>query len=729
MPSAFSPIRVDVAFPPSHRGGTGSPPVPRTFWAQSGNYTNAWGSEPATAELVYVGGTSPVTVGYWLTVRIAGHVLQGLCKSDTGVTSSSGGIKRTLRFVDFREYLDWDNAYCAFNKISERIVNGKRERRYMHLLPANYRAWYWTYTNTPYTAAQIMDYLFGSETTEDVWSRIYHTDQLAYPVYDIDCQSGMRLKAVLQEIADRQGLTFSILPQNAANVNLGDAFRLVWARKGDGIIPSFTSDSDDREYGLSLTDYPTRVRVLGDRNQYQVANITMEKDWKDAWEDFYDFQLFAQDIYDRAAITADLTITKPDGNPEIFLSGTLYSDIGGSDADPEKLVTWQMVYARASTMTLREYVSMRNTAVSGEGDPFADYRKFSGRGRMDMPCKLYIENILFRAFRIPDSFTFVNAAGLTVAASSVRIADKMIANVTHDPATGVMTHDTSQNHDGNGYAIVQGYNVMQDLFRTIQPERFNLSEWVNAQDIWEHVEFQIDDSGEEQAQFIMFRDAVIRSSDLIEKDETLTNGYAVFRANPTFSVPNVKVTLTLEAEKYSYVSGTGTRDEFENVNGLYGEYVCDTQTSTPVEVAFADGLYADDKADEIAASLLSRQNVLAKGSFKRHIVPNANGTWPAGTQLTGIIDRVSMVASPSGYEESISLTTEIPRRTYVPLRDLERQTKQKTLLPGQKELQTLSNQHRMYAMALKGDPAARKTLGDVLRGYIGGGARIEMVPL
>lgn len=725
MPSAWTPIRVDVTFPTPHRGGTGTPVAPRQFYAQSINYTQAWGSEPATAEIVYVGGAPPVTVGYHLKIQCGGHVIYGLCKSDTGVFSASGGIKRTLKFVDMREYLDWDNVYGAFNLADRHIVSGKSERRYKHLLPANYNSWTWTYTNTPYTASEILDFIFVSQTTQDIWTRVYHQDQFDYAVYDLDFTSGSKLKAALQTISDAQGLTFAVLPTNPSHVIPSDAYRLVWARKGEGTLPSFTADSDDRESGLTLSDQPTRVRVLGDRNHYMVCNITLEKDWVTAWEAFWDFMVFQEDIYQRGIHPSALTITDPDGGTYSWPANTPYATIGAHASDPEQMVARQLAAARANVITLKEYVAMLNDDTPGSGDTYKDYRKFSGRSRMDMPCKLYINNILFRAFRIPSDFTFVNKGGQTVGMTGVRIADKMVASVTHDVTTGTMTADLTQNHDGNGYAVAQGYMVGSDLFKTIQPERFKLSEWTTLCSLWQHVEFQVDDSGEEQNQFIIFNDPVINSADLI----TIVNGYAVFKANPTFTVPDVMATLTLEAEKYSYIKGTGNRDDFENVGGLYGEYVCDTPTSTPVEQTFADGTYADDKADEIADTLLQRQYSIYRGSMKRHIVQNPDGSWPTGTQITGMIDRVSMMISPSGYEETVSLTAEYPRKTYIPLRDLERQTKQRTLLPGQKELQIQANQQRLIAMALKADPSMRKTLTDAIKGFIGGESKTAQVTL
>ena len=41
----------------------------------------------------------------------------------------------------------------------------------------------------------------------------------------------------------------------------------------------------------------------------------------------------------------------------------------------------------------------------------------------------------------------------------------------------------------------------------------------------------------------------------------MVDGYGVFKANPTFSVPEVRVAITFQAERFSYLLGNGTRDD------------------------------------------------------------------------------------------------------------------------------------------------------------------------
>lgn len=681
--------KVTVRPPPTYRGGTPGPP--KKFYIESGNISWSWGSEAAQATLVYTA-DSPVATGESLTIEVAGHTFYGRCTDNTPKFGTSG-LSRSLTFVDNRTWLNDDRAYCAFNIPDKRIVNGRLVKRYRHLLPSNFNSSTWTFTDSPLSAATILNYLFSAPTTEDPWTRTYHSDQ-NYPVFECDFTGGPTLRSAIQEVSDKQGLVFTLL---------GGPYSLVWARKGEGVLPSFPATSDERTLGTALSGNATRMRVLGDRNVYQVHNIEMVKDWKDAWVQFFDQTLFTEDIFQRGTTTAPVTI-----GSSTYATGTTFRAIAIGGLDTEQIISRQLAAARALEITVREYAALRGDTS------FKDFRKFAGRSRMDMPCALYISQILFRAFRFSDGFSIRNADGLSVPVESLTIFDRMVAQVTHNQTTGVMSYDVSENPDGNGYGIIQGYQVGKDFFKTIKPERFNINEWNNAQAVWQHIEFSIDDSGEPASMFILFDEPVIRSSDLV----TMINGYGVFNANPTFTTPPVKVALCFQAEKFSYIQGTGAKDDMESVSGLFAEHVQSGPTSIPAEVAFADGLYASQKAATIATSLLARQYFYAKGSHTTPIVPVA-GVWPAATVLTGVIDRVSVAWSAGGISETVDYTSEFPRVTFIPERDLDRGARARQLLPGQAELRQHTQILRLTAAALGQDAKARRTISDAWRSMFG----------
>ena len=81
-----------------------------------------------------------------------------------------------------------------------------------------------------------------------------------------------------------------------------------------------------------------------------------------------------------------------------------------------------------------------------------------------------------------------------------------------------------------------------------------------------------------------------------------------------------------------------------------------------------------------------------------------------------MLDRVSLEYSASGCVERCELTSERPRLTFAPERDLDRGAQEKTLLPGQAELRHQANLARMTAAALRDSARARRTAADAFHG-------------
>ena len=305
------------------------------------------------------------------------HTFYGICKS-VAPTIGSDGFSVYQEFLDSREVLQWDVMYCAFNKRESRLVDGVWVRRYWHILPRDFNTQAKTYTPGPLTGREILNYLFSSPTCESPWVRVYHP-ALDFPVYDVDCLGGRKLGTVVTEISEQLGCVFTLM---------GGRYRLVWAMKGVGDVPAFPPNSDHRRSGQSLSGNPTRVRILGDRDVYQVLNVPMLPDWKPAWEQFYDLDKLADDLFQR-----------------------LYAGDG--------LTGRFRAAAKARTITVGEYADLA-------GDGFRDGRKFGGRSRLQMPAALYIQSVLFRAFRPPDDFTLVNYYGATMNLWSLELIERAI---------------------------------------------------------------------------------------------------------------------------------------------------------------------------------------------------------------------------------------------------------------------------------------------------------------
>jgi hypothetical protein len=280
---------------------------------------------------------------------------------------------------------------------------------------------------------------------------------------------------------------------------------------------------------------------------------------------------------------------------------------------------------------------------------------------------------------------------------------------------------------GNGYAIARGYQVGLDGFKTLRPKAFRTQDWLASQSVWQHLTFQTDDSGE-GTKFILFDQPVINSGDLIQ-DVTISGinqGFGALKAGAAVTAPPVRAALTFAAERFSYFAGIGTKDDTENVNGLFAELVTSAAGGGCTQLPYADGQTALAKAQFLAATLLNRQYIYDYGGW---VDPDIKGQ-----QLTSMIDRVSLRYNAHGTDEEVDLTNErrrnvsyysLPNGAIVPVaqsepdRDYDRRQQLLQLLPGQRELKEEARQMQALALGLKHNPRLVKTLVEAFHTTMG----------
>lgn len=697
MASPYLPATITVSNPPR---GSGTQPT-TVINATSVRGTFSWGSAPGRATLTYVppAGAIGVATGSLAVLNIGAHYFTGMCISDTANIETGGGALRTLEFVDLRDFFAWDWLFCAFNKPDIRLINGVRVKRYKHMYPDDYDSWTWTYTFSPLTAYQILGAILNANTVGSPWSADltgggeFPGGVLNMPIYDFDCLESKRLDQVLSELAQRSGTVFTL------SANAAAPYETVWTRKGANPLLNvvFPEDSDNQRAGVALSGNATNVAILGDRNKYQLMDIDLVADWAPAWQQFLVFELFADYIYQN------------DTDP---LTGIAFK---ATPSDPEQYIGRQLATARALTITLREFVDLTGN------NAFADYRKYAGRWRMDMPCALYLQAIVFRAFK-PDFATLTNVYGKQVPLSSMDIADQLLCRVSHNPADGTMQFFPLEPVDSNGYVIVKGYQVGKDLFQQIKPEQFSVDFFSDPKRSWQGISFQIDDSGE-GVRFVIADEPVIVSSDILVD----VDGNKVINATFTLTVPPVKAALVFEAERFKYWQGTYpnvSRDHVENTNGLHYEGVL--QNGTATEIVYADGQTANYKASLIANFILIRQYTYAEGGFK-NIWDGQSDPKTFGTALSSLVDRVMPVMNPEGLTEEVDFTNERQRDAFEPEREFERKNMQNTLFPGQQALRMQAETARKIAAGFRQMPFLPKLLSSLLNGSLGSTAPLQTV--
>lgn len=724
--------------------------------------SHSWGSEPARGEVDIVSASyvpTPIPAG--ATVRVSseyGHLFYGVVVSDNPI-DSSGGQTRTIEFADFRYFLDMDVVWGTFNMVEKRLVNGRRTKRYWHVLPRYARTGHRIYTTTPFTVQRILQFLLrwnqesnGNPTVETPWldrhhGPVWHAAQGVtvatasgpapmYPVLNVQFD-GERLGAALVKLCERQGLTFTLAATDA------HPFRLWFARQGEGVLPvydiraateeeqagtgagtlrlgesvvagrvvsCFPRATNERRLGSALSGNPSRVCVLGGRNLYQVLNVPLQADWNMNWARYYDLDLLVDYVFKN--------LTVPTGIGDIA-AGTRYNAIPG---DTEWMQGWQLAGARARTMTVGEFAAVRTDL------DFSDRRMFGGRSRMEMPAALYIHQVLFRAFRPASPIGLPQTTGQQnngprwtyVNVNALRLVGEGLAKVGVDPGAVSSPQFFTPglaSEGGNGVACVQGYNVGQDLFRLVEPSRFNIRNWIDAQKVWQTVNFQIDDGGGPEGGFLVFDEPVIRSEDLLTEAEGPSGmKLVVFRANPVFTVPPAVGALTFAGPRYAYwrasMNGSQLRDHVESVPDLYQEIV--VNGSAWHEMAYVDGQGADWKADQLALGLLQGPYAFAAGGYRRPLV-----TGDAGTVLSPVLNRVTLNYGPNGVWEEVDFSTERRTQAFIPEPEFDRRRMMEQLLPGEAELRSEARQMQLVALGLRQSPMLVRTMRQAFFGPLG----------
>lgn len=707
--SAFTLPLVTVAPP---RRGPGSQPALR-FQGSALAVSRSWGSQPDEGKITYVPSSisdlpSSIVTGSWLQVDLYGRSWWGVCQNGPGFTPdgtplptlrSSGGNEITIAFWDERLYLDWDVIYGVFNRAVTHMVGGRRVRQWKHLFPVNFRANLWTYTQTPYTPAQLIRACFESPTTQSPWVPHYHPDQVTVPFWnELNAENGLKLGDILSQLSEWQGVIFTV--GNGVNAPVNQPFHLYWQRRGEGVLPSFGPDpvdpitglplrSDQQQLDVTLSGAPTRVQVVGDRNLYLCLGLTLLPDWNRAWETFPTIETVADWLVQNVPAYSSLDPVE-----------------GG-----------MLAQARALEITVAEFAALYSGA--GFQPALTDTRRFSGQNRMDLPVALYLD-LVWRAFRLPPALA-IN--GLAAAPGvNLDLTSTLHARVTHDPTTGTMTADPLTAHEGSGYVIVQGLNVAPDLFASLDPERFSLTQFNASQHVWRQIHFEVDAS-DQSTPFVLLAEPVFQSDDFITVSE---NRVASQNAAAVRTLPAVRAALCFQWDTYFLTwpqnANNPGRDQAVSATGLHAEYLVGPGTVTSstlqpfnlfsgvtYEIPFPDGFSADAKAVAIATPLLSRQYRYVQGRFERplaegDVIPN----------LTGLTARIGVQISDAGQTALVELTTERTAQTYVTPTDLDRRSRLNALLPGVENLRHQANQLRQGAAVLRRAPGEKEALRTAL---------------
>lgn len=604
--------------------------------------TYSWGGSPASASIV-AKGSSSLSADDPVVLTLGALSFHGKVVSDPIDVTDSEGAKYQFAVVDNRELLKEDIVTCRFNKVVILADNPAtptidRWKRYEHIYPDDWSAQDRTWTDSPHSAEEILDYLFEAPTLNHSWTREYHDAQDG-PVHEIDCNHGKSLLNAVQEVTDAQGLVFTLDGEST----------LRWGRKGEDDAPEPSADDCyDVSSGQSINTNATRITVVGDPDRYQELFIDLEPDWLAAWEAFWIEPLWLAEVEARFGPFAD------------------------DDAGRAELA------AKARTVTVQEYAVEAATPAN-----YLDRGKFNGICRAALPAWTYLTKIVWHAYRVPRTYT-VNG----IALDNLTMVENMLIGVEGDLDTGEITVKEPDElyPPGAGFIMAKGQQIGiidPRTQRTITEEQLT-----NAREKWAPCnEFHLD----KESYVVVFDDAVfIPGAD----DE----GLFVFPnhevaglddASPLWNIvaPNaaataapaaVKACLIFDAELFSREYGTGRRATTEYVSGLNFHSILDEGANVR-EITYQDSEGAEDKAEAYADSKITNQVTYAFGGFTRK--------GAAGTVLNSAMDRVTVSYGTGGLSERIEYTKERGPSHFTPERELERRETEKDRYPGERKLQ------------------------------------------
>lgn len=678
--------------------------------AQQVVITRSWGAQPATALIDFASEVpaDPPPPGSLVQVSVEGHTFWGIATQPEHALSE-GGFTMAHTCEDFRHFLQLDVVYGRFNQQDNQVVDGRLVRRFKHLLPVNVPAGLVTYTDTPYSAAQVLNFLLTSAWVESPWEiawmnaagvetwNVWHPVLQNFPVFDVDYSGGQRLGAALVEISERVGLTFGITGTPRFN-SIRDGYRLCWVLRGDGgVLPQwavtggtspFPPSSTNRRLGTQYAGNPTRLSVVGDQNLYQVLNVELEADWASGWEQFFPAGAFEEFVW---------YYLKDESGRSYRTHSHYYTDYGAAGVD--RTAGYLAAAARANKITVAEFAAAV-TAEGMNGTVYQDTRRYSGRSRMGLPAMLYVRALVYRAYRVKSGQSLTNVYGRTLSLREAKIVPGTVQDVIFKTTTGVMSAGSTYLVNGNGLVIAKGVRLLSEDMQLYRPEYFNLDDFTAENERWAELAFQVDESGEGY-QFLVLDQPVAVTTDMFESvDGPGSVDFFFPKETPTITVATVKAALTFAAERFCYTAGAGERDGVESAPGLCGQFVCATPGATPVEVAFADGQTAQEKAAAIAASWLGRQVWFVSGGYTTQAVHNL--------RMHPMYNRLTVRYNPqSGFSEEVDFTAERPHQSdgwgnvvIEPPRNFDRRTLEWGQVAGLREQRMQAEKLRVQAEVL-----------------------------
>jgi hypothetical protein len=713
------------------------------FYIRQYEATKAWGIEPASASGVGVveqGGSPGIATGDYVVYTFFGVTFYGIVSSLERQRSKAEGDEWSFQIVDNRIRLRWAIVFGQWNMeedparihrdpLPERpsaldewkggevgfdqgvdfvggiesemgsprpLVgsgSGARGRMFSHIPPAYWSAQTRVFSSTPRTAAQILSEAISGAIGGGALGLSLHAVQQK-PVLNVDANSGMSLAALIQQLADGQGL----------QVTLDGASTLRFERKGSSpvVIPP---GAHVRRLGNSISSEPTKVRIVGGRRLVQVNEVPLEADWNRAWEKFLAEPAWVEEV-DRIMREA----------------GPLPGDSAGRAE----------IAAKAREITLREYITIRGLTAEDPEEvesEYADHGRWQAISRMDLPVWKYLNSIVFRSYRIPASATLY---GLPM--RSLEIEERLLCAVKMQESGGdtriVYRDDPLEFYpQSSAYVIAKGQPL--DLVNAEQTDALIRLRTRDLRDEWSEVQDFVLDTEAKSLRFsapvFLDGDPAAGKSllhypnrgqgggvDISSEVDAGSKYLDIVVPNPGYElgVPEVKATLVFRLGVFFKDVGSGARwtsyaapviaehllhgatgfappgtDTFEGNPG-----VPEPPEEGWREILFDNGDTAVELAERQADGVIVRAGTEQSGEYLN--------VGLAGTSLSSGVDRITIrLNREEGLTESVEFAKPRPSRGFVSSREIADRVKNEELFDGQVELRREVGMLRAIAKA------------------------------
>jgi len=625
--------------------------------------TLSWGISPGSAVIQKPGDVrSSYPAGSEVTTNTGGTTFHGMVVKVSLSASGLSGETTQIDIADNRIHLQMDPIKGVWNITEVRADNPltpgiDRQRRYWSIVPDDHRIQRKTWSDTPFTARQIVDQINADIGVAFAWTISDPDDLLESPVYEINANDGAKVGSVLAQICEQLGILLTVTGYNT----------LLFARKGTGDEPYLDPETVSAYgTGTAMSHVDTHVEVVGGRNVVQHNTLTLEPWWNAAYEIYLGEGPWLQRVQE---LWGDEWAAEPTDEAKAAFCG-----------------------AKARTVTLREYVD--KTGVGA----YADYQWWGEVSRMEMPVWLYLRDIVFKAYRVPRDYTFsVPGTDELVPLESVEMHESLLAAMDWEPTTGDLSVKAAPSPpypqwypQDRMFVIAQAQPIS-----VIDPRGHKMitAESQTAQrSIWQSKNNYTIDARPESFGIIfddmLFVDDVDNPLILFPNQDK--DGIAGDPAHPLFNVAvpnadysitaaNVRATIAWKVEKYLKSFGSGPRWGTAHAEGIAQHRVYQGGILY-AEVPYPGGDLADDKAEAFAAGIILQDQTYDSGPKTRK--------GASGTELTGMIDRVTVsVNFEGGITETVDLTKERQPTTYFNERSLDRAAQQHDLYKDQRALQ------------------------------------------